>query len=164
MKKLNRTYIMGIVFLLLAVFVFIETGNITERLVSNEPGPKFFPYISAGGMALLAILSMIFDGPKEAKEGSKPYLDKSGWVRMLIILVEALAFCIAMEFIGFWLASMLGTFVFTWTLKREKKINVIFAIAFSVILGTVCYFGFTRGFHIPLPSGSIWDSLGINMP
>lgn len=82
MKKLNRTYIMGIVFLVLAVFIVIETGNIPERLVSNEPGPKFFPYISAAGIALFAILSMVFDGPKEAKTGNKPYLARPagfGW-------------------------------------------------------------------------------------
>ena len=164
MKKFNRTYVMGIECLLLSAFVFFETGNITERLVSNEPGPKFFPYISAVGIALFAILSMLFDGPKESKEGSKPYLDKAGWIRMAVILVETLVFCIIMDFFGFWIASILGTFVFTWTLKGKKKINVIFAVVFSVVLGTVCYFGFTRGFHIPLPSGSVWDLLGINMP
>lgn len=164
MKKLNRTYVMGIVFLLLAVFIFIETGNIAERLVSNEPGPKFFPYISAAGIALFAALSMIFDGPKESKEDGNTYLDKAGWIRMAAILSEILTFCIAMDFIGFWFASMIGTFAFAWTLKREKKINVVFAVVFSVIFGTLCYFGFTRGFHIPLPSGSIWDSLGISMP
>ena len=83
---------------------------------------------------------------------------------MAVILVETLVFCIIMDFFGFWIASILGTFVFTWTLKGKKKINVIFAVVFSVVLGTVCYFGFTRGFHIPLPSGSVWDLLGINMP
>lgn len=163
MKKLNRTYVMGIVFLVLAVFIVIETGNIPERLVSNEPGPKFFPYISAAGIALFAILSMVFDGPKEAKTGNKPYLDKAGWIRMAIILAEALVFCIMMQFLGFWIASMVGTFVFIWTLKGEKKINVIFAVVFSVLLGTICYFGFTKGFLIPLPSGSLWDMLGIEM-
>ena len=164
MKKLNRTYVMGIVFLLLAVFIFIQTGQIPERLVSNEPGPKFFPYISAAGIAIFAILSMIFDGKKEAEEGAKPYLDKDGWIRMGVIMAEAGIFCLAMHFIGFWIASMLGTFMFTWTLKRDKKGNLIFAIVFAIALGTICYFGFTRGFHIPLPSGAIWKALGIKMP
>ena len=164
MKKLNRTYVMGIVFLALAVFVFVQTGKIPERLVSNEPGPKFFPYISAAGMALFAILSMIFDGPKESKEGSKPYLDKAGWIRMAVIMGEALLFCVAMQVIGFWFTSMLGTFLFIWTLKGDKKINMIFAVCLSVGLGCLCYFGFTRGFHIPLPAGSLWKSLGVKLP
>ncbi len=161
MKKINRTYIMGIVCLILAAFIAWQTTMIPERLVSNEPGPKLFPFISAGGIAVFAVLSMIFDGPKD---DGKTYLDKSGWIRMAVIMVEAVLFCVAMQFIGFWFTAMIGMFVFIWTLKGEKKINVIFAVILSIALGSICYFGFTRGFHIPLPSGSIWRSLGIKMP
>ena len=161
MKKINRTYIMGAVCLALSAFIAWQTTTIPERLVSNEPGPKLFPFISAGGIAAFAILSMIFDGPKD---DGKAYLDKKGWVRMGIIMAEAVAFCVAMQFIGFWITAMLGMFMFIWTLKGEKKINIVFAILLSVAIGSICYFGFTRGFHIPLPSGSIWKSLGIKMP
>ena len=45
MKKLNRTYIMGAVFLVFSVWVLWQTSMIPEKLVSNEPGPKLFPYI-----------------------------------------------------------------------------------------------------------------------
>ena len=161
MKKINRTYIMGVLGLILAAFVAWQTTKVPMSLVSNEPGPRFFPYISAAGIALFSILSMIFDGPKD---DGKPYLDKAGWIRMAVIMGEALVFCVAMQFIGFWFASMLGTFLFTWTLKGEKKINLIFAIVFSVALGCICYFGFTKGFHIPLPTGTLWKALGIKMP
>ena len=37
MKKLNRTYIMGIVFIILALWVLFQTTEIREKLVSNEP-------------------------------------------------------------------------------------------------------------------------------
>lgn len=42
MKKLNRTYIMGIVFIILALWVAFQTTQIPTKLVSNEPGPKLF--------------------------------------------------------------------------------------------------------------------------
>ncbi len=161
MKKVNRTYIMGVVCLLLAAFVAWQTTTISEQLVSNEPGPKLFPFISAAGISVFAVLSMIFDGPKD---DGNAYLDKKGWVRMAVIIAEALVFCVAMQFIGFWFTAMLGMFMFIWTLKGEKKINIPFAIVLSIVIGSICYFGFTRGFHIPLPSGSLWKSLGINMP
>ena len=41
---------MGIVFIILALWVLFQTTQIPEKLVSNEPGPKLFPYISAIGM------------------------------------------------------------------------------------------------------------------
>ena len=141
MKKLNRTYIMGIVCLILAAWVVWQTTMIPERLVSNEPGPKLFPFISAGGIAVFAILSMIFDGPKD---DGKAYLDKQGWVRLAIIMAEAVVFCVAMQFIGFWFTAMLGMFMFIWTLKGEKKINIVFAIILSIVIGSICYSNYIR--------------------
>ncbi|MEW4413971.1 tripartite tricarboxylate transporter TctB family protein [Clostridium sp. AN503] len=167
MKKLNRTYIMGAVFLVFSVWVLWQTTMIPERLVSNEPGPKLFPYISAFGMILMAVLSMVFDGRKEAEEAKKgpaPYLDQAGWKRMFLIMAECIMFCAAMNWIGFWITSMAGMMIFILTLRAEKKINLIFAVVLSVLLGSICYFGFTRGFHIPLPKGVVWESLGIRMP
>ena len=80
MKKFNRTYVMGAVFLVFALWVMWQTSMIPEKLVSNEPGPKLFPYISAIGMIAMAVLSMIVDGRKESadnKAGAAPYLDLS---------------------------------------------------------------------------------------
>ena len=164
MKKLNRTYIMGILCLALAAFIAWQTTMIPERLVSNEPGPKFFPFISAAGIAVFAILSMIIDGPKEAKEDSTPYLDKAGWLRMGIIMAEAVLFTLGMQFIGFWITAMIGMFVFIWTLKGDKKINILFALLLSVGLASLGYFVFTRVFVIPLPKGALWEALNIPMP
>ena len=167
MKKFNKTYIMGILCLLFAAWIAWQTSSIPTKLVSNEPGPKMFPYISAAGIAVMAVLSMIFDGKKEkdAKESgeAKPYLDKAGWLRMGLILLECLLFAFLMNLIGFWITAMIGMFAFVWTLKGSKKINIIFAIILCVGLSSLCYFGFTRGFHIPLPSGTLWKALGIKM-
>lgn len=167
MKKLNRTYIMGIVFILFAVWVAYQTTLIPEKLVSNEPGPKLFPFISAAGMVIMSVLSMVFDGKKESEEnkhGAAPYLDAAGWKRLALIMIECIIFCAAMNFIGFWITSMVGMMMFILTLKADKKINLVFAIVLSVALGSLCYFGFTKGFNIPLPKGVIWNALGIKMP
>ena len=158
---------MGIVFILFAVWVAYQTTLIPEKLVSNEPGPKLFPFISAAGMVIMSVLSMVFDGKKEAEEnkhGAAPYLDAAGWKRLALIMIECIIFCAAMNFIGFWITSMVGMMMFILTLKADKKINLVFAIVLSVALGSLCYFGFTKGFNIPLPKGVIWNALGIKMP
>lgn len=161
MKKLNRTYVMGVVFVLLGLFVVWQSSMIPTKLVSNEPGPKLFPYISGIGMIVMAVLSMIFDGPKDTE--AKPYLDGAGWKRLALIFAECIIFGLAMKWIGFWIASMFGMMAFIMTLRAGKKINLAFAVALSVLLGTICYFGFTKGFNIPLPKGDIWKMLGIKM-
>lgn len=164
MKKVNKTYIMGITCILFSFWIFWETSKIPERLVSNEPGPKLFPYISAIGIFIFSVLSIIIDGSKEAKADKKVYLDAGGWKRIGIILAEALIFGLAMKWIGFWITSVFGMMMFIWTLKGDKKINAVFAVLLSIVLGTICYFGFTKGFVIPLPKGDIWTILGITMP
>ena len=79
-------------------------------------------------------------------------------------MLECILFCVAMNFIGFWITSMIGMMMFIMTLKVDKKINLLFAIVLSIALGSLCYFGFTKGFNIPLPKGVIFDVLGIRMP
>ena len=164
MKKINRTYIMGVLVLAAAAWIGWQTHQMPTRFVSNEPGPKLFPYLSAIGMGVCAILSMIFDAPKDAREGKKLNITKQGWLRMGLLLVEFVLFALGMEWIGFWITSMVGTMAFFYTLKGEKKINIWVALILSVALGSLCYFGMTKLFSIPMPKGTLWKSLGINMP
>ena len=56
MKKLNRTYIMGIVFIILALWVLFQTTQIPEKLVSTSRDSCSL-YISAIGMIVMAVLS-----------------------------------------------------------------------------------------------------------
>lgn len=164
MKKFNRTYLMSIVWLAIAAVILWQTTILPEKFVSNEPGPKLFPYISAVGIAVCSILAMITEGPKETKEGSKAFMDKAGWMKIFLLLGECVLFALGMNWIGFWITSMVGMFVFIWTLKEKKKINIIFAILLSICLGSICYFGFTKVFSIPLPKGKLWKMLKIKMP
>lgn len=159
-KKLNRTYVMGVFMLLFAAWITFESTKIPQLLVSNEPGPRLFPYISAIGIAVFSVLSMVFDGKNEK---NRQYLDKAGYMRLLLIMCECLLFAFLMNFIGFWIVSMAGLFMFIYTLKGDKKLNLAICIVFCVILGSLCYFGFTKGFNIPLPKGTLWDSLGIRI-
>jgi len=164
MKKLNKTYVTGLIALLFAGWIIWQAGDISNKLVSNEPGPKLFPYISAAGIIICAILSMIFDGPKEAKAEKKPYLDKAGWRRLRLIFAEFIVFALGMHFFGLLLAGSVMTFVFIVTLKEDKKISYPFAILLSIGLSCLIYFGFTKGFHLVMPKGVLWDMLGIRLP
>lgn len=164
MKKLSKTYIVGILSILFAVWVIWSTGSISDKLVSGEPGPRLFPYISAAGIIICAVLSMIFDGPKDAQKEKKPYLTKDGWKRLGIIFGEILLFVIGMHFLGVLLTGSVMTFVFILTLKGAKKISYPVAVVIAVGFTALVYFGFTKGFHLLLPKGELWSMLGIKLP
>ena len=161
MKKINPTYVLGIIGLALALWIGSETLQLTDKLVSNEPGPKLFPMVSAIGIAVCSVLTMIFDGPKDYGKGED---DKSSYLRMALILVECVVIAIVLKWVGFWIGSMLGLFALIMTLKDGKKINYIFTACLCIGLSSLVYFGFTKGFSIPLPSGELWELLGIPMP
>ena len=164
MKKLNKTYATGILAILFAGWIVWQAGSISNKLVSNEPGPRMFPYIAAAGIVICAVLSMIFDGPKEAQQEKRPYLDKAGWVRLGIIFGEFILLALGMHFLGLLIAGSVMMFVFIMTLKRDKKVNIPFALCLSVGLSCLVYFGFTRVFHMVMPTGVLWDMLGIDLP
>lgn len=164
MKKLSKTYIVGIVCILFAAWIIWSTGSISEKLVSGEPGPRLFPYISAAGIIICAVLSMIFDGPKDAQKEGKPYLTRDGWKRLVIIFVEILLFAAGMHFLGVLITGSVMTLVFILTLKGDKKISYPVAVLIAVGFTALVYFGFTKGFHLLLPKGELWSMLGIKLP
>ena len=164
MKKLQKTYIVGIICILFAVWIIWNTGGISMKLVSGEPGPKLFPYLSAAGIIICSVLSMIFDGPKDAQKERKPFLTKDGWKRLGIIFGEIVIFAAGMHYLGVLITGSVMTFVFIVTLKREKKISYLFAAALSVGFTCLVYFGFTKGFHMLLPKGEVWSMMGIKLP
>ena len=163
-KKIQKTYVVGIVCIIFAVWIIWSAGSISTKLVSGEPGPRLFPYLSAAGIIICAVLSMIFDGPKDAKKEKKPFLTKDGWKRLALIAVEIVLFAVGMYYLGVLITGSVMTFVFICTLKQEKQINYLFAVALSIGFTCLVYFGFTKGFHMLLPKGEVWSMMGIKLP
>lgn len=164
MKKINKTYLSCAILLLFAAWIIVQTGHISERLVSNEPGPKLFPYISAVGIIVCSILSMIFDGPKEKQREGKPFLTGAEWKRLGLFFAEIILFALGMHYLGLLIAGPIMTFVFIMTLKGDKKVNLAFAILLSIVLSVIIYFAFTKIFHLVMPTGVLWDRLGLSLP
>lgn len=164
MKKVGKTYIVGIICIVFAAWIVWSTGSISEKLVSGEPGPRLFPYIAAVGIIICSVLSMIFDGPKDGQKEGKPFLTPDGWKRLGIIFGEIILFVAGMHFLGILLTGSIMMFVFILTLKGEKKINYPFAVLLSIGFSCLVYFGFTKGFHLILPKGELWSMLGIKLP
>ncbi|WP_181899218.1 tripartite tricarboxylate transporter TctB family protein [Lachnotalea glycerini] len=164
-SKLNKSVTTGALCILFAVWIIMETGKINSNLISNEPGPRLFPYISAIGIIICSLLSMVFDGKKQTKVTErKPYLDKAGWIRLVLILSELFVFGFGIEWLGFLITSIIMMIVIIWTLKGDKKINTIIGVGLAIGLSMLVYFGFTKGFMIPLPTGKLWEMLGITLP
>ena len=162
MKKLNRIRIACIVLFLFAAWIAWETSQIREMMVSNEPGPKLFPYISAVGIAVCSILIYLFDGAKEKE--TEPYLTRDGWKRLLLFMAEVIIYGIGIYYAGFLLSTLVMLFIMIMTLKGGKKISILFALLFTIAATCIIYYGFKFGFQTNLPTERFWKLLGINFP
>lgn len=162
MKKLNRTRIACIFLILFAAWICVQTSQIKEMMVSNEPGPKLFPYISALGIAVCAVLIFFFDGAKESH--SEPYLTRDGWKRLILFMAEVTVYGLGIYYIGFLFATLVMLFVLIMTLKSGKKINLLFAVLLTVGITCLIYYGFKYGFQTNLPTGRLWKIMKINFP
>ena len=157
--KLNRTQVVGIIFLLIAAFFAAMTPSIHVIDGLYEPGPRIFPYLAEGIIALCSII-MIFQAhgkekdPKAAE--SKPYLDKAGWTRLGIASALMIIYAILLTVVGFLISTPIMTLAFIFVLSSGEKVNKIAAIIITAVLTLGIYFLFTELFSIPLPSGILF--------
>ena len=157
--KLNRTQIVGVIFLLIAAFFAAMTPSIQVIDGLYEPGPRIFPYLAEGIIALCSIIMIIQARSKEkdpnAKE-SKPYLDKAGWKRLGLASVLMIAYAVLLGIVGFLIATPIATLAFIFVLSSGEKVNKIAAVVITAVLTIGIYLLFTELFSIPLPSGILF--------
>ena len=157
--KLNRTQVVGIIFLLIAAFFAAMTPSIHVIDGLYEPGPRIFPYLAEGIIALCSIIMIIQARGKEkdpkAAE-SKPYLDKAGWKRLGIASALMIIYAILLTVVGFLISTPIMTLAFIFVLSSGEKVNKIAAVVITAVLTIGIYLLFTELFSIPLPSGILF--------
>ncbi|MGI6029100.1 MAG: tripartite tricarboxylate transporter TctB family protein [Candidatus Heteroscillospira sp.] len=157
--KLNRTQVVGIIFMAIAVFFASQTPQIQVGEGLFEPGARIFPYIAEGIIFVCALLMTIFARGKQfdanAKE-SKPYLDKAGWKRLGLAAVLMAAYAVLLSLLGFLISTPIATLAFIFVLSSGEKVNKAAAVIIALALTAGIYMLFTNLFSIPLPSGMIF--------
>ena len=157
--KLNRTQIVGVIFLLIAAFFAAMTPSIQVIDGLYEPGPRIFPYLAEGIIAVCSIIMIIQARGKEkdpTAPESKPYLDKAGWKRLGLASALMIAYAILLTVLGFLISTPIMTLAFIFVLSSGEKVNKIAAIVITAVLTVGIYFLFTELFSIPLPSGILF--------
>ncbi|WP_326975051.1 tripartite tricarboxylate transporter TctB family protein [Caproicibacter sp. BJN0012] len=156
---LKKDQIAGTIFILFAVVLFLNTGSI--RVVANmdEPGARAFPYF-VEGLLVVCSLGIMFGKTRKEKESEKnrePFLDRVGWIRLGMAIGVMLLYAVALQIIGFIVATPLLTIGFIYTLRSGRKVSLATSILIAVLTTVVVYFGFTKGFNIPLPEGILFS-------
>jgi putative tricarboxylic transport membrane protein len=141
--------VIGIGLLLFAALVLWSTTQIPVSPLYSKIGPTIFPYITAGGLALFAVLLLV----QAARGGWQPDDEKGvavDWHALGFVAAGLLFNVVLIVPLGFILAST-GMFVLIAYGFGDRRIARSAAIGFVVAL--VAYFGFATFLGVNIGAG-----------
>lgn len=142
--KLVADRILGIALMGLAAFAAYQAWNL-QVLFSYEPvGPKAFPLVLSGILALLALVLIVRPG-----EGGE-WPDRGLWLRILGVLGVLFLYALLFSRLGYTVTSFLAVVA----LARLFGASVPKAVVAGVLMAAGSYVLFTSGLGIALPAGS----------
>lgn len=157
LKRILKEYIMtrdrvtGLIGVILGIAVAIMTSQLPPTTMSGDIGPKAFPYIAAG-ILILCGSGLLITGRKQ----SPVYYTKHQFMRLCLIFAVMLGFVVAMQYLGYVIASFAALLILCSMFSQGKNVAVWKRIVFSVLMTAALYVMFVKLFSIPLPSGVLF--------
>ena len=148
--KLKYDKLFSLLCLLAVVVLFFNTGTIRDLASNGDPGARLIPYL---GEAVLCICSLII---LFSKSDSTSFLDKAGWLKLLIMLGCMVLYTLGLIYLGFLISTPIAVAVFIYLLKEDEKVNPIVALLMVAGLTVGLYFMFTKGGGGGLPQGKLF--------
>jgi hypothetical protein len=157
----NLDFRIGLFFLLLALLFGLlmvptvgedwrETAGVDVEFFTV--GPRFFPYLSAGIMALLSAL-IIVDSALQVKSGSqvsRSPIRKEQLKPVLVFMGIGTVYILSLSFLGVLVATPLCLMVFFWYFDLRKW-GWILPLAIGIT--ALIYICFEKLMMVPLPKG-----------
>lgn len=143
----------GIFSALLGIAVAVMTAQIPASQMSNDVGPKVFPYIAAAILIVCGlVLALRRNGP-----APKPFLkNKTELLRFLAIIGVILAYVLGLWALGYIIPTIAMVAGLCLMFGREKKVPIWLALLYGVVITMLIYGIFTYGLHLRMPTGNLF--------
>ena len=147
MKTADR--VAAILFMLLAVYVYLESGKFPS-LGELAEGPAFFPRLIA--VALVVLSGFLLEGSYRRLPGERVEinLEDGGFFRVAVALGMGVAYIVLLPRFGFVISTMLFLVAFMRLLAMKSWPKVLLASALVVAL---VWGMFELALKVPLPAG-----------
>ncbi|MCU0950315.1 MAG: tripartite tricarboxylate transporter TctB family protein [Burkholderiaceae bacterium] len=146
-----------------AAFVFgaiIAADSLRLGAGWADDGPQagYFPFYI--GLVICAASAWIFVSTWHARErGREPFVMRGQLRQIMTLLLPSIAYVIAIEFIGIYVASTIFIGYFMW---RHGGHRAATAAAVAIGLPAALFMLFERWFRTPLPKGPLEALFGLN--
>ena len=131
----------------IAAVIVWQTSQMRVPPIQAKVGPTVFPYIIAGGLAMLSVGTVI-----SALRGSFPAREKDNYGPMLWIIGGLVGQMLLLGWAGFSIATAV---LFAFTAKGFGRGPLWQTIPIGFVLAFVIWFIFSRGLQLSLPTGPI---------
>jgi hypothetical protein len=151
---MNKDRYLSLFYIALGFLIIYLSSQIKSlfAVLSEDTGPKFFPYLCGILMTVCGACKFISSKGKKAKEFVKTPKD---WLRILFISAILIAYVCLLKYLGYILSSIALLTVLAYLLADEKKLKWWYVAIFSIAVVAVVYIGFYYVLNISLPEG-IW--------
>lgn len=158
MKSLSRDKLLGVIVVLIAAFFALYTNSLGSTNYVGDPGPKMFPFIGCGIMAICGILLIV--RPSKGTQGQ--FLTRDQLLHALLLFGIYVLYLVLLWIVGYtvtipiilFIISMMFSFVSDE--KASMKKRIITNLIYSIVISAVLYLVFVVVLESQLPKGIIW--------
>lgn len=148
MKKWN--YVVSAVMAVLGILIITASLSFKTFLPSGDPGPGFWPMLIGGIIVLCSILLTVTSKTNAAAEEKKTV---SFWspahVRVYKMMAASVVFCLAMYFLGFYVAMIIFIPIAMKLMGTESDKTIVLTTVFMVLF---IFAAFQIGLKTTLPA------------
>ncbi|KKB85990.1 C4-dicarboxylate ABC transporter [Devosia limi DSM 17137] len=131
----------------IAAIIIWQTSQMRVPPIQARVGPTVFPYIIAGGLALLSVGTLI-----SAWRGSFPPREKDNYGPMLWIVGGLIGQILLLSTAGFSIATGV---LFALTAKGFGRGPLWVSLPIGIAFSFIVWFLFSRGLQLSLPAGPL---------
>jgi len=145
----KKDRVVAIPWLALSIFYLGYISRIKTSMMTNDPGPRLFPYIAGFLMLGLSLLLFIFPG----KNPEKPWMNTDQKKRLLYLALVYVGYVVGMHLIGFTIPTFVMLFLACSMFSAKKPLPLWGRLLYAAIVTILGWALFAKLLHTPLPKG-----------
>jgi Tripartite tricarboxylate transporter TctB family len=143
--------LVALVLLVIGIVVIVESRRLGAGWTSDGPGAGYFPFL-IGLIITVSGAGILYQVLRGKHRRTEPFVDRAQLKRVMSVLIPAVVYVLAVQFVGLYVASAIYIAAFMILLGKYSWLKSIVA---ALAVMTVFFLMFEVWFKVPLFKGSL---------
>ncbi len=143
--------VVAAVLLIIGSVTIVESRRLGSSWTSDGPGAGYFPFY-IGLIIVISSLGILYGSLIGKNKNTDVFVDSVQLKRVLSVLLPAVVYVLAVNFLGLYVASAIYIALFMIVLGKYSWIKSILA---ALVVNTIFFFMFEVWFKVPLFKGAL---------